>query len=239
MDPAERGRSARTRRAFRDRAHLFDPDRGEEEPAQEYTRPPDSRAYRKLRASVLRTHPICQLCHIRPATRVDHIIPLSQGGPFMDPENLQALCKDCDKRKTAGDARGRSVSHRHRVGPDGLPSAARDQRREGLHPPPGRNEGQIGEEQERSGILARADFREKVGVRGPILTLGGLISALERLRGGSGSLETGLRAGFLREVAHEIRSDAQGCRREPSMWGRLHSVVGECPWFPLLSPLVP
>lgn len=36
---------------------------------------------------------------------VDHIIPIAIGGPQWDPTNLQILCPDCNKEKTAQDAK--------------------------------------------------------------------------------------------------------------------------------------
>lgn len=35
----------------------------------------------------------------RIATTVDHIVPLSAGGPRLDPENLQAACSQCNFSK--------------------------------------------------------------------------------------------------------------------------------------------
>lgn len=32
---------------------------------------------------------------------VDHVVPLVRGGAFDDPNNLQALCSDCNNRKGA------------------------------------------------------------------------------------------------------------------------------------------
>ncbi|GAL18518.1 hypothetical protein JCM19235_1941 [Vibrio maritimus] len=36
---------------------------------------------------------------------MDHIIPISAGGEFNDPENLQCICEACHKVKTAKEAR--------------------------------------------------------------------------------------------------------------------------------------
>lgn len=50
---------------------------------------------------------LCQPCkrvgRVTPATEVDHIIPKSQGGED-DADNLEAICTDCHKDKTACEA---------------------------------------------------------------------------------------------------------------------------------------
>ena len=52
---------------------------------------------------------LCQPCYLKgrptPATQVDHIIPKSQDGTA-DMDNLQAICDDCHKAKTAQEATG-------------------------------------------------------------------------------------------------------------------------------------
>lgn len=62
------------------------------------------RDWRALRQKFLRANPLCAQCEkrgrIKPAVEVDHIIPLTQGGPRMDPRNLQALCRPCHSSKT-------------------------------------------------------------------------------------------------------------------------------------------
>jgi len=48
-------------------------------------------------------HPLCinfEECH-NVATVVDHIVLVSQGGSFWDPDNHQPMCKQCHDRKTA------------------------------------------------------------------------------------------------------------------------------------------
>ena len=66
-------------------------------------------AWVKLRRMFLRgnamagiePHPLCCACG-RPASEVDHKIPISQRPDLrLDPENLQAMCKPCHSRKTA------------------------------------------------------------------------------------------------------------------------------------------
>lgn len=36
---------------------------------------------------------------------VDHVVPLVAGGAVYDPDNLQALCRDCHIAKTAAENR--------------------------------------------------------------------------------------------------------------------------------------
>ena len=59
----------------------------------------------KLRDGVMvRDHYLCQVCmsedRLTPATEVDHIIPKARGGTD-NPDNLQAICAECHKTKTA------------------------------------------------------------------------------------------------------------------------------------------
>lgn len=63
-----------------------------------------SREWRKLRQSFLTEHPFCEECRrngrLTKATVVDHIIPIKQGGPALDENNLQALCASCHGSKS-------------------------------------------------------------------------------------------------------------------------------------------
>jgi 5-methylcytosine-specific restriction protein A len=63
-----------------------------------------------IRRRVLSSRPLCVKCEargiVRPATEVDHIVPLSEGGLEHD-TNRQPLCADCHAEKTAGEARRR------------------------------------------------------------------------------------------------------------------------------------
>lgn len=59
---------------------------------------------------MLKAEPLCRLCLARgrpvPATEVDHITPKVLGGSDQD-SNLQPLCGDCHKAKTAKEASAR------------------------------------------------------------------------------------------------------------------------------------
>ena len=72
------------------------------------TRPPDAfyrtSQWRKLRQVMLEYAPYC-ICGA-PATEVDHITPIRQGGAPLDERNLQTMCKGCHSRKTRAERRG-------------------------------------------------------------------------------------------------------------------------------------
>src|SRR5688572_27372438 len=65
----------------------------------------------------LEANPLCVHCCQAIATIVDHVIPLSKGGTD-DESNLQSLCAECDKAKTAADL-GRTI--KPVIGIDGYP----------------------------------------------------------------------------------------------------------------------
>ena len=64
----------------------------------------------RLRRQVIAANPLCVHCLAkgRPtqAKEIDHITPISMGGTN-DLANLQALCLDCHRRKTAQEAKAR------------------------------------------------------------------------------------------------------------------------------------
>lgn len=84
--------------------------------------------WRKLRAAALsRDSRLCQDClrsgKLTPATEVDHITPKAKGGTD-ELSNLQSICSDCHKSKTAreaAEAQGRKVKGRVTYHPDGRP----------------------------------------------------------------------------------------------------------------------
>ena len=55
-------------------------------------------AWRKIRARQLEAHPVCAFCD-SPATEVDHITRLADGGAFADPANLRSLCEWCHDQR--------------------------------------------------------------------------------------------------------------------------------------------
>ena len=75
-------------------------------------------AYKRFRFGYLRDHPLCVYClargRVTQGTVVDHKLPLVKGGDYRD-ENLQTLCDECHKDKTATD---RGVKRRKKIGFD-------------------------------------------------------------------------------------------------------------------------
>ena len=62
--------------------------------------------WQKLRAWYLSRYPLCRHCVLNgmttPASEVDHIVPRSRGGSN-EPENLQVLCRTCNRGKSNRD----------------------------------------------------------------------------------------------------------------------------------------
>ncbi len=82
----------------------------------------------KLRKALLAQEPLCRTCReqgrVTAATELDHIVPKAEGGAD-DLANLQALCGDCHKDKTAHEsarAQGRTFKPRRTFGADGWPA---------------------------------------------------------------------------------------------------------------------
>lgn len=83
-------------------------------------------AWDKLRARILaRDKHLCQPClrgsRVRPGTEVDHKTPKARGGTD-DEGNLEAICPDCHKAKTAEES-GKKLRRRVRIGVDGWPAS--------------------------------------------------------------------------------------------------------------------
>ena len=78
------------------------------------------RTLQTLRARLLYDQPLCVACEaagaVTLAQQVDHIVPLYKGGTN-DDSNMQGLCVECHKVKTAKDMGHRRVT----TGVDGWP----------------------------------------------------------------------------------------------------------------------
>lgn len=57
------------------------------------------RPWRRVRAQVLAVSDVCHLCGKPGADTVDHVIPLSLGGPPLDPANLRPAHSRCNSRR--------------------------------------------------------------------------------------------------------------------------------------------
>ena len=67
----------------------------------------ERRQWKRIRAHILKNEPLCRPCQdndrVEVATQVDHIIPISQGGALLDIENLQPICNNCHRGKSANE----------------------------------------------------------------------------------------------------------------------------------------
>lgn len=92
----ERERSARRRADPTDDVHLY-----------------RSARWRSARALFMRQHSMCAQCKrdgaLTPATEMDHIISVKDGGEFWDLNNWQSLCHACHSRKTMRELNRRGV----------------------------------------------------------------------------------------------------------------------------------
>jgi 5-methylcytosine-specific restriction endonuclease McrA len=68
----------------------------------------------------------CQSCRQRfrvAQLEVDHRLEIARGGPALEYENLQTICKRCHRAKTAGFLRARAAARRGDPGHRGLSTA--------------------------------------------------------------------------------------------------------------------
>ena len=94
--------------------------------------PRGHRAYRRLRAQVLIEELVCRMCRrvgrTTAATVVDHIIPLKRRPDLLlVRKNLQALCGECHRKKTARE-------HLQLVGSSPLRGRRKNRHRKRYHP---------------------------------------------------------------------------------------------------------
>lgn len=85
------------------------------------------RTLQRIREAWLYDHPLCVMCQakdppeVTPATQLDHIVALTNGGPDFDCDdggNRQGLCDACHEAKTRTDL---GYSERRVIGLDGFP----------------------------------------------------------------------------------------------------------------------
>ena len=60
----------------------------------------NSRAWKWLRTRKLAETPICEVCRVKRAVDVDHIVAINNGGDAIDLANLRSLCHECHSKKT-------------------------------------------------------------------------------------------------------------------------------------------
>jgi 5-methylcytosine-specific restriction protein A len=65
----------------------------------------DTPGWRAIRLAHLKQEPLCRICkaagRVTPATIVDHIEPVNDGGDFWNENNHQSVCGSCHARKSA------------------------------------------------------------------------------------------------------------------------------------------
>lgn len=70
--------------------------------------------WQRVRRAALEAQPQCQRCG-KPATDVDHIKPLRDGGTH-EASNLRCLCHSCHSKRTWQDTIGKSIEQRREAG---------------------------------------------------------------------------------------------------------------------------
>lgn len=60
----------------------------------------NTKTWKHLRKVKLATDPLCEYCHVKPASDIDHVVALNKGGSPTAMENLRSLCHACHSRKT-------------------------------------------------------------------------------------------------------------------------------------------
>ena len=90
--------------------HKREADRRTDERRPSAARRGYDRDWRRLRRMILAERPLCVMClaegRVTPATDVDHIVPLAEGGTN-DPANLRPLCRMHHARRHLREGKGR------------------------------------------------------------------------------------------------------------------------------------
>lgn len=92
---------------------------------------PRGRILQRIRSRIMQGQPLCRMCEdaglVTPGVEMDHIVPLFKGGTN-DDDNLQMLCVECHRKKTADDI---GVTYRPTIGTDGWPIGPESVQRDG------------------------------------------------------------------------------------------------------------
>ncbi len=79
------------------------------------------RTLQRIRGRIMQGQPLCRMCEakgfVTPGAEMDHIVPLFKGGGN-DDDNLQMLCVECHRKKSADDL---GMAYRPTIGLDGWP----------------------------------------------------------------------------------------------------------------------
>jgi 5-methylcytosine-specific restriction protein A len=79
------------------------------------------RTLQRVRVRIMQDQPLCRMCEakgfVTPGAEMDHIVPIFMGGSN-DDDNLQMLCVECHRKKSADDL---GVRFRPTIGSDGWP----------------------------------------------------------------------------------------------------------------------
>lgn len=79
------------------------------------------RILQRVRQRIMQGQPLCKICEgaglVTPGQEMDHIVPLFKGGSNED-DNLQMLCVECHRKKSADDL---GVIYKPTIGLDGWP----------------------------------------------------------------------------------------------------------------------
>lgn len=79
------------------------------------------RTLQRLRGRIMQDQPLCKMCDekgfVTQGAELDHILPLFKGGNN-DDENLQMLCIECHRQKSANDL---DMIYKPTIGVDGWP----------------------------------------------------------------------------------------------------------------------
>jgi len=88
---------------------------------QQVTERPRGRTLQRIRGRMMQDQPLCTMCDAKGfvtlGVEMDHIEPLFKGGSN-DDENLQMLCVECHRKKTATDL---GIRYKPTIGVDGWP----------------------------------------------------------------------------------------------------------------------